>query len=596
MKKIIIWIIIAAVLIGGGVFAYKKVIKKKEKPVETAVVQFGTIEQIVSAAGSVKSAKNLDLSFKISGKITEIKTSVGASVKAGDELASVDASDLDSSLMEAEAAVKVAQAQLDEIKSGASQEEIEVQRVSAANAEENLAKAKENADKAIAASQAQTDSQQIVVNGKKQALEDAKAGADNSLKSAYESALDTVNGKYIAAFNVEDAVSQIFKDQDLMDILGNLNYQLRIDANTAKDELINVFNGLKTFVDKANASKSNADIEKAVLESKTVLNRMNDSLSIIYSALLNTQPMVNIAKAELDAYKTSVSTYRTNIVSAVASINTSEQTISSTKISNVAAINAAQQALDSAEALLAQYKASFESTKSSQAASVASAHGALNLVKKQLELKESSAKPETIAVYEARLSQAQASFNSIRIKYSDRKIIAPVDGIIADTFKEEGENASLGEKIVSMIAGSGFEVEVDIPESDIAKVKVNDSCDITLDAFSLDQIFKGSVISIYPAEKIIEGVVYYKAKIIFIDQDSGIKSGMTANVDILTDKKENVLVIPIRFIKETGGKSLVKILMSDGTTKEKEIKKGMRGEGGEVEVVEGLKEGEKLVE
>lgn len=595
MKKLIIWVLAIAILVFAGIFAFKKVSKKKEEPLDVYEVSSGAIRQIVSATGIVKASKDVNLAFKASGKIINVNAEIGDKVEAGQDLAGLETSDLDSSAMEAEAAVKVAEAQLAEIKAGYSQEEIAVQQVAVSNAEINLAKAKESAQKAIASAEAQVASQQAAVDSKKQALEDAQISADNSLNSDYESALSAINSKYLVVSTMADTVNDMFDDDDLMNILGNLNYQSKIDANKAEGDIDSVFQALKPHVSAANSSKFQSDISSALIRLRSSLDSFDDSLEIIYNALLNTQPMVNIAKAELDAYKTSISAERTNMNSAIASVISAQQAISSTKISNTSALNAAEQALDLAEAALFQYQAALESTRANQDAAIASAEGSLASAKKQLEKMNASAKPETVAVYQARLVQSRAAYNSILKKYSDRAIIAPANGIISNIYKEEGESAAASEIIIAMIVENGFEIDVDIPEADIVKVGINNSCDITLDAFSSDEIFKGSVISINPAETVIDGVVYYKAKVVFSGTDGRIKPGMTANVDILTAQKEGIIAIPFRFIKEKDNKSIVKILLSDGSTQEREIKKGMRGEGGNMEIVEGIGAGEKII-
>jgi len=596
MKKFVIWTSIILAIIIGSVVVFRRFFKKDIKTPVVVEAKIGTIEQIVSATGTVKALKDVNLGFKASGKIVSVNVKIGDSVEAGQDLAGLDTTDLDASAAEASSAVKVAEAQLAEIKAGASQEDIEVQEVAVANAQTNLARVQESADKAIASANAQVASQQVAVSAKKQALEDTENSVENSLNAAYESGLSIVNSKYLIMSNAVDAVNDMFDDNDLTDILGNLNFQSKIDANQAKDDINNVIKALKPHIDAANSSNLQDDTDKALEQLKSSLDSLGNSLETIYVALLNTQSMVNITKAELDAYKTSISAQRTNSSAASASVISAQQSISSAQVSGTASTNAAQQALNSANALLSQYQAALASTQASQAAAVSSAQGALSSAQKQLEKMQSAAKPETVAVYEARLKQSQSALNSILSKYNDRSIISPVSGIITDILKEEGENAAAGEKIISLTAKNGFEIEVDIPESDIVKVGVSNPCDITLDAFSSDKIFKGTVASIYPAESIIDGVVYYKVKIDLSSDEEGIKPGMTANADILTDKKENAVMAPIRLIREKDGKSIVKIQKEDGSIEEREVIKGIRGISGEVEIISGLNGGEKILE
>ncbi|GAI56771.1 unnamed protein product, partial [marine sediment metagenome] len=129
-------------------------------------------------------------------------------------------------------------------------------------------------------------------------------------------------------------------------------------------------------------------------------------------------------------------------------------------------------------------------------------------------------------------------------------------------------------------------------EEDIVDVKVGNPVEITLAAFS-DEILKGRVISIDPAEKLIDGVVYYGVTIDLEETKEGIKPGMTADIIIESDKKENVLVIPKGTVKKMDGKKIVQVF-KDGEVKEREIEIGL--EGNEyIEVISGLQEGEEVV-
>jgi len=102
------------------------------------------------------------------------------------------------------------------------------------------------------------------------------------------------------------------------------------------------------------------------------------------------------------------------------------------------------------------------------------------------------------------------------------------------------------------------------------------------------------VIFIEPAEKIVEGVVYYEIRIGF-DEDlpKGIKSTMTADIIIQTEKRENVLVVPREAIKRVGDKTMVEVL-GDGLIQEREVEIGLRGDD-IIEILSGLTQGEKVI-
>jgi len=190
-----------------------------------------------------------------------------------------------------------------------------------------------------------------------------------------------------------------------------------------------------------------------------------------------------------------------------------------------------------------------------------------------------------VASYRAALAQAVAS--------RDKAIIrAPINGIVTQVNKKVGEAVNGTDAVIKLLAPH-YEINVDVSETDIAKLSLADMVEITLDAFGDDIKFSGKVINIDPGSTEIQDVVYYKVKISLDDSDKPVKPGMTANVIIKTDVRENVLIIPTRAVRTNGAK-FVNIL-ENNQEKKVEIKLGIKGNDGKVEVLEGLNEGQLII-
>ncbi len=159
--------------------------------------------------------------------------------------------------------------------------------------------------------------------------------------------------------------------------------------------------------------------------------------------------------------------------------------------------------------------------------------------------------------------------------------------------KKAGETVQPSEPVISFISAGPFQVAVDIYEEDIVKVKVGDPVDIRVTAIP-DQTFSGKVIFINPAEKLIDGVVYYEVKIDpALTDESGVKPGMTADITIKTAQADNVLIAPESAVTTADNKNFVQVII-DEKQQEREVQVGLKGSDGQVEIVSGLQEGEEI--
>jgi len=206
-----------------------------------------------------------------------------------------------------------------------------------------------------------------------------------------------------------------------------------------------------------------------------------------------------------------------------------------------------------------------------------------------------TAQKATITSDEAGIKSYEANIENIQAQIQKAAIYAPIDGVVTKQDAKVGEIAAANSYLVSVISASKLEVEANIPEADIAKVKIGNPAKITLDAYGNDVIFNANVTSIDPAETIIEGVATYKTKFQFTKEDARPKSGMTANIDILTNKHKNALILPQRAVTTKNGGKFVLVYKGQSGQEEREVKTGLRGSDGNIEIVDGLSEGEKVI-
>jgi len=211
-----------------------------------------------------------------------------------------------------------------------------------------------------------------------------------------------------------------------------------------------------------------------------------------------------------------------------------------------------------------------------------------------LDLKRTGARDEVIAAQRAVVSAESARLIGLQNDLEKRRIIAPVDGTITLVSAEVGESVSPGQTAILLNAKGNLEVMANISEIDIARVAIGDSVDITLDAFTEADSWTGTVVAIQPAETVVDSVIFYETTIRFDEEDERLRSGMTANLDIETDRRESSLRIPIRALRQNGGGPYVEVLGERDLVKEVSIAVGLETDD-YVEILDGLSEGDTVV-
>lgn len=192
------------------------------------------------------------------------------------------------------------------------------------------------------------------------------------------------------------------------------------------------------------------------------------------------------------------------------------------------------------------------------------------------------------------IRQVELDIEDTLVQIGRRIIRSPINGVVTSINVKVGETISENEFAVSVITSDQFQIEAFLPESDIAKANVGSDASIILDAYGNDVIFQAKVVLIDPAETIVDGVATYKLTLEFVSPDPRIRSGMTSDIKIQGESRESVLIIPQRAVKTRMGKKYVEILEGEVVT-EVEIKTGLRGTDGNVEVLDGLYQGDLVV-
>lgn len=206
-----------------------------------------------------------------------------------------------------------------------------------------------------------------------------------------------------------------------------------------------------------------------------------------------------------------------------------------------------------------------------------------------------SAGGEDVRLQEARVASARARVAQELAALNEGIVRAPVDGRVTSIKTRIGEVVSANTPVATVESNALYQIVLNIPEADLSKVSVGNRADVTLDAYSNNDIFEATVVSIDLSETIIDGVATYEATLEFNEEDERILSGMTANADILGEERENVIAITQRALVRKDGKTYVRVVTGESDFKEIEVETGIRGSDGYIEIVSGLEEDQEIV-
>ena len=190
------------------------------------------------------------------------------------------------------------------------------------------------------------------------------------------------------------------------------------------------------------------------------------------------------------------------------------------------------------------------------------------------------------------VQSASATVREAKDNLGRTTIYAPADGTISMLNVELGERVlgtqqMAGTEILRVANLNNMEVEVDVNENDIVKINVGDSANVEVDAY-LKKKFKGIVTSISNSASTTltaDQVTNFKVKVRILKESyqdlvtgkplsySPFRPGMTATVDIITTRKENVLGVPISaVVVKTDTAAVKKLELEDPNSEENKVK------------------------
>jgi len=230
----------------------------------------------------------------------------------------------------------------------------------------------------------------------------------------------------------------------------------------------------------------------------------------------------------------------------------------------------------------------------------------------------------------ANITLSRTGLAKIKYDMSKTTIYAPMSGTLTQLNNEVGEkvlgtNFNQGTGIMTISDLSSMECQIDVSETDVTLININDTARIQVDAFP-DRTFTGYVYEIANTATskglgTQEEVVNFVVKVRIIDKDNELRPGMSCTVDVEVEKKNNVIAVPIQSItvredvnamnnekmdaenenlqrkenkKDKKKPQEIVFVIENGVAKKKNVKTGISDDN-YIEVTEGLGDGLEVV-
>jgi HlyD family secretion protein len=259
---------------------------------------------------------------------------------------------------------------------------------------------------------------------------------------------------------------------------------------------------------------------------------------------------------------------------------------------SAADIAAAQAQLDQARAQLQGLR------EGATTADLAAGQAQVDQANAQLEQLTEPQTMTDIEIAEANVAQAEAQLKAAQLDREKVALTAPFSGVITAVNVTVGGSSSGGSGATAggaftIVDPSKLHLDVSVSEADVAQIAEGQSAQITIDALGTD-VITGTVSFIAPASTVEENVTTYLVRVDLPVENTKVRVGMTAAVDIETEAKADALLVPASAVRIEGNRALVRKQEGEQFV-DTEVRIGLSNDR-ETEIVSGLSEGDVIAE
>lgn len=614
-KKIIIFIALVVFIISGfSVYAFFNKQATGDTTYILGTAEKGMLISTLSSTGQVYVSSQYDIKSKVSSTITDVFKKKGDKVSKGDIILRLDASDLTKQLRSAQISLENARNNYEKAIKPADSLSLAQAESSLQNAKDNLEKLKISQENAL--SQAQ----------------DSKNNAELSLKTSYDSALNTMDSAFSGTANImndlrttlyltntllpQDATGDITKDKNLIDMNNVWNVEIpkywddisnstNFDLPSDKENFVNL-------AKKATAAYKNA---KIIYDENIIFYRnltkfssqseiesfLDKSISTMQSVVESLRNLNNLYSFYIDYNNQRQRTIYYNINTYNTTLK-NDTTTATGYLSNLINAKTGNSGILTVKSNLVDISNTLSNLAKTQPMDLVASENSLKIQQESYNKLKKGPEELDIRSYKLSITSANASLADVQEQLSNYTIKAPIDGTIASLPVSVGDEVSNSTTLTTVVTKQNI-AQLTFNEVDIAKIKVGQKVTLAFDAIS-DLSLTGEVIDIDSLGTVSQGIVSYTVKIGFDATDDRVKPGMSVTANIIIDSKSDVILVDNSAVKVSGGSNYVEIfednkdnsttIVTSSIPTKKTVEIGSSNDTS-TEIVSGLSDGDKII-
>jgi HlyD family secretion protein len=581
---------LVGLMAGGAVFVSRANAPAPKAEIRTQAVTKGSVIQSVAVSGSVAATSQTKMSFKTAGKIAALYVSVGQQVTAGQPLAKLDTTDLETALAQAQANLVTAQNNYNRTASSSS------------DSQKALDQARKQAAQDLATAQAALNKLTSNYAAAKSNFSSFTNSATSGI-SSFQNSLDTIQSQ-IDALIAE--MSRIVGGGDTGDLRNAYNSVSGANSPALQNARANSVSLLSPAVadyesarsawlslvgdfDAATAAGSDTtsianSLQLAQTNYAIATTRLTTALDTTSSVLATVQSSVISAQASLNTQATKVlhvpfDQWRADLATLYTLVGGQQQNVSTVKLKVSQATTYLGTVNDAVGGSIATATQNVATTAQRGQQSIDSAVTAL------------SSKPYDLASSQASVDNAAAAVDTAQNNIANAVVTAPTAGVVASVASQVGETAA--NPFMVLANTTALVLHGTIGESDVAKVKLGLVANVAVDAVSAASRMTGRVTSLDPLATIQSGVPVYGIDVTIDLPNAQVKPGMTGTATVIIASRQDVLTVPNLAIRTTSGRRYLQILKG-GEAVDTDVTFGISNDT-TTEVVSGVAEGDLAV-